>query len=142
MTSSRQRKPPARLIENLNLLEECNLVESLTSDIDEPKSYKNALNCGNARQWESAMNNEYASLNKHQTWTLVPRPEGVNVVGSRWVFKVKRNSSGSIDRFKARLVAQGYTQTEVFSPVARLPAIRSQLALGNAHNFQKSRRIW
>ena len=140
--SSRQRRAPARLIEDLNLSEECNLIESLISDIDEPKSFKDAVSGGNASQWESALNAEYASLNRHQTWTLVPRPQGVNVVGSRWVFKVKRNSSGSIDRFKARLVAQGYTQTEgvdygeVFSPVARLPAIRSLLALGNAHNLE------
>ena len=79
---------------------------------------------------------------KNETWTLVPRPQNTNVVGNRWVFKVKHKADGSIDRFKARLVAQGFTQTqgvdygEVFSPVARLAAIRSLLALANAHNWE------
>ena len=67
----------------------------------------------------------------------LPPPEGKNIVGSRWIFKVKRNSDGSLDGFKARLVAQGYSQTngmdydEVFSPAARHSAIRSLLALAN-----------
>ena len=57
-------------------------------------------------------------------WELVPTPEGKNFVGSPWVLKVKHNEEGSMDRFEARLVAQGYSQVEgvdykeVFSPVA------------------------
>ena len=82
------------------------------------------------------------SLSKNDTWTLVPRPNNVNIVSNRWVFKVKHKSDGSIDRYKARLVARGYTQThgvdydEVFSPVARMAAIRSLLALGNALDLE------
>ena len=62
-----------------------------------------------------------------------------NVLGSRWVFKVKRNEHGEVDRFKARLVAQGYSQKKgvdydkVFSPVARNASLPSLLALANAH---------
>ena len=72
----------------------------------------------------------------------MPRPSSINIVGSRWVFKVKRKSDGSIDRFKARLVAQGFTQThgvdyeEVFSPVARLSAIRTLLAFANIQDWE------
>jgi hypothetical protein len=79
---------------------------------------------------------------KNDTWTLVPRPKNVNIVGNRWIFKIKRNSDGGIDRYKARLVAQGFTQThnvdygEVFSPVARMAAIRSLLAFANAHDLE------
>ena len=73
---------------------------------------------------------------------LVPPPEGQNIVGSKWVLKVKRNADGTVDRFKARLVAQGYTQTqgvdynEVYAPMARYSAIRSLLALANAHDLE------
>ena len=81
------------------------------------------------------------SLDENETWTLVPRPNNVNIVGNKWVFKVKCKSDGSVDRHKARLVAQGFSQTqgvdfdEVFSPVVRMAAIRSLLALANAHDL-------
>ena len=78
----------------------------------------------------------------NDTWELVPLPEGKNVVGSRWVFKVKRDENGSVERFKARLVAQGYSQAEgidyheVFSPVVRNTSIRTLLALANTCDWE------
>ena len=68
-------------------------------------------------------------------------PEGKSIVGSKWVLKVKRNSDGSLDCFKARLVAQGYTETrgidyeEVFAPVDKYSTIRLLLTLANAHDL-------
>ena len=76
------------------------------------------------------------------TWELVPPPKDKNIVSSRWVLKVKRDENGAVDRFKARLVAQGYSQMkgidydEVFSPVARYASVRSLLALANAHDLE------
>ena len=52
---------------------------------------------------------EISSLEKHNTWDLVDLPEGKNLVGCKWVFKTKRDANGDVDRFKARLVAQGYS---------------------------------
>ena len=72
---------------------------------------------------ETSTDEEYASLIKNRTWNLVPLPTGKNVVGSKWVFKVKRNADGSVDHFKSRLAAQVYSQAEgidyqeVLSPV-------------------------
>ena len=55
------------------------------------------------------MRDELFALKQNQTWELVPRKDDMNVVGSRWVFKTKLKSNSSIERFEARLVAQGYT---------------------------------
>ena len=88
------------------------------------------------------MESEMKSLKENETWDLVPRPSGKNIVGSRWVFKIKHNSDGSIQRYKSRLVAQGYTQVdgvdynEVYSPVARFSSIRSLLAIANANDYE------
>ena len=85
---------------------------------------------------------KYSSLTKNGMRELVPPPEGKNFVGSPWVLKVKHNEEGSMDRFEARLVAQGFSQVEgvdykeVFSPVAHYTSVRSLLALANAHNLE------
>ena len=76
------------------------------SEIDEPSTVHEALNGKQSHQWKEAMKSEYSSLIKNDTWELVPPPGGKNIVGSRWVLKIKRYENGSIDRFKARLVAQ------------------------------------
>ena len=85
---------------------------------------------------------EISSLNSHHTWDLVDLPDGRNLVGCKWVYKTKYKANGQIDRFKARLVAQGYSQEagvdydEVFAPVARYKSIRSVLAIANQLNLE------
>ena len=99
------------------------------SEIDDPGTVQEVLNGKHSDQWKEAMKSEYSSLIKNDTWELVPPPERKNIVGSRWVLRVKRKEDGSIDRFKARLVARGYSQVrgvdyeEVFLPVARYTSV-------------------
>lgn len=76
---------------------QCNLTHA-----NEPKSVGDALN---SPEWFDAMEAEIDSLHDHDIWELVELPEGQKLVGSKWVFKVKRNADGSIERCKARLVA-------------------------------------
>ena len=102
------------------------------SDAAEPLSVKQALS---EPRWVSAINTEYDALLKNKTWHLVPAPRGKNVIGSKWVFKVKRKADGSIDRYKARLVALGYRQQygidyeDTFSPVVKAAIVRLVLSL-------------
>ena len=83
---------------------------------------------------------EFKPLIENDTWELVPMPEGRNIVGNKWVLKMRRDEKGDVQRYKARLVARGSCQrevidyNEVYSPVARNTAIRSLLALSNAKN--------
>ena len=55
--------------------------------------------------WMEAMNDEYKSLIDNQTWQIVERPKNERIVDNRWVFKIREKPDGSIERFKARLVA-------------------------------------
>ena len=71
-----------------------------------PTSHKRALS---DPAWYEAMKTEYDALHANKTWVLVPRPSGVNIVGCKWIFKVKQNHDGSIDNQKERLVACGFT---------------------------------
>ena len=81
------------------------------------------------------MDDEIHALKKNDTWVLVPRPQHHNVVGCRWIFKTKLHSDGSIERHKARLVAQGFSQVhgldfgDTFSPVVRPATVRIILSL-------------
>jgi len=90
-------------------------------------------------QWRAAMAEEFTALVRNNTWQLVPAVPNQNVVGCKWVFRIKRRPDGSIDRYKTRLVAKGFHQrpgldyTETFSPVVKPTTIRVvlKLALSN-----------
>ena len=60
-------------------------------------------------RWKAAMNEEMKSLQKNETWELVDRPPGKKPIGCRWVYTVKHKADGTIEHFKERLVAKGYT---------------------------------
>ena len=71
---------------------------------DEPESYSQAIRSPDADKWKIATKEELNALNRNNTWDIVDKPANRKIVDNRWVFKIKRNADGSIERYKARLV--------------------------------------
>ena len=126
--SSRLRKPVERLGEWLYSANSTNVCESADPD---PKNLSEALQRPDRKCWIEATESEYDSLIDNNVWELTKLPEGRKPVGCKWVFKKKMNPDGSIQKYKARLVAQGFSQVygedydEVFAPVARFESVRA-----------------
>jgi hypothetical protein len=86
------------------------------------------------------MEEEYAALIANNTWDLVPRPVGSNVVTSKWIFKHKFNINGTLEWYNARWVLRSFTQQpgidydETFSPVVKLAIVRMVLSLAVSHS--------
>ncbi|RVX10878.1 Retrovirus-related Pol polyprotein from transposon TNT 1-94 [Vitis vinifera] len=86
-------------------------------------------------KWKKAVQDEIDALEKNGTWTITDLPVGKRPMGYKWIFSIKYKADGSIERFKARLVARGFTQSygidyqETFAPVAKLNTIRILLSL-------------
>ena len=66
----------------------------------------------NAQLWMQAAKDEYDSIQAAGTWTLVPLPTDRVPIGCKWTFKIKHNADGSVERYKARLCAKGYSQQQ------------------------------
>ncbi|GJR02437.1 putative ribonuclease H-like domain-containing protein [Tanacetum coccineum] len=104
----------------------------------EPKKVIQALT---DPSWIEAMQEELLQFKLQKVWTLVDLPKGKRAIGTKWVYRNKKDERGIVVRNKARLVAQGYTQEEgidydeVFAPVARIEAIRLFLAYASFMGF-------
>jgi len=114
------------------------LITTLQPHNQEPICYSTAVK---HHDWREAMNKEFDALLANGTWTLVSKPPNVNLVGCKWVYKVKRKVDGNIERFKACLLAKGFHQevgvefSETSSPVVKPPTIRLVLSLAISHGW-------
>ncbi|KAG5862531.1 hypothetical protein JTB14_022768 [Gonioctena quinquepunctata] len=105
-----------------------NYVMTVAAEIIEPReplSYKEAITCNERKYWVLAMEKEIQSLQENCTWEMKNLPVGKKAIPCKWVYKLKTNSDGSIDKYKARLVIKGYSQRkgeyydQTYSPVAK-----------------------
>ncbi|GJV93540.1 putative ribonuclease H-like domain-containing protein [Tanacetum coccineum] len=106
---------------------------------EEPKRVSKALS---DPAWVEAMQEELLQFKLQKVWILVDLPKGHRAIGTKWVYRNKKDERGIVIRNKARLVAQGHTQEEgidydeVFAPVARIEAIRIFLAYASYMGFR------
>jgi hypothetical protein len=120
----RESKPPERF---------CSYIAMVSSIREsEPSTFEEAT----SRQvWRDAMMEEYNSIMKNDVWEVVPRPKGKSVVTSRWLYKLKHAADGSIEKYKSRFVARGFSQVEgvdydeTFALVARYTSIRAVISI-------------
>ena len=108
---------------------------------DEP-THREAMASPERELWKEAQGDELDRVRKMETFELVKRPSGVNVVGSVWVLKKKRDENNKVIKYKARLCAQGFSQVpgvdfgQTYAPTARLSSLRFILALAASQDWE------
>ena len=107
----------------------------MANENGEPLDFYEAINGDDREKWQTAMDEEYRSLMKNTTWLLTEPPKDRKILTSKWVFKIKTDSNGNLDTYKASLVIKGCSQRygidyyETFSPVVRYESIRAILSI-------------
>jgi Reverse transcriptase (RNA-dependent DNA polymerase) len=109
-----------------------------------PRGYEDAIAGAEGEKWKAAMDEEIGTLGKMGTWRLEVLPGDRKPVGCKWVYLRKKDENGSIIRYKARLVAQGFSQKPgtdynndgTFAPVMRFETLRTLLAFAAVHNLK------
>lgn len=108
---------------------------------DDPRTYNEAMQSRDVAFWKEAIDDEIGAIMENHTWILSDLPPGCKPLGCKWIFKRKMKADGTIDKFKARLVIQGFRQKEgidyfdTYAPVARITTIRLLLALAAINNL-------
>ena len=114
----------------------------IKEDYRVPGTYEQAIFAKDADKWIAAMKSEYKSLMKKKVWTIVEAPLNASIMKSGWVYAIKFNPDGSIERHKARFVAKGYSQIwgidfiEVFAPVISHIVVRVLLAWAGTNGYE------
>ncbi|GKA94100.1 putative ribonuclease H-like domain-containing protein [Tanacetum coccineum] len=130
--------PVDQIIGDLNSAPQTRRMTKNLKEHEEPKKVIQALK---DPSWIEAMQDELLQFKLQKVWTLVDLPNGKRAIGTKWVYRNKKDERGIVIKNKARLVAQGYTQEEgidydeVFAPVARIEAIRLFLAYASFKDF-------
>jgi len=112
-------------------------VQHATSEIpdEDPTTYREAVNSSLKGEWTSAINDEIIALKKNKTLDVVNKPIRWNIVGSKWVFKTKKNADGTLERFQARAIVQGRSPAPGFdfedtlAPVIQYESLRLPIAI-------------
>nr|GEV00914.1 putative zinc finger, CCHC-type [Tanacetum cinerariifolium] len=129
---SHRNRQPTNFDDYYTYLNEANFDLGKCND---PESFEDAITCDQSAHWREAMEDELNSISKNNVCELAELPKGAKPVGCKWVYKTKLDPNGNVKRYKACLVAKGYTQKEgvdykeTFSPVSRKDSLRIVVAL-------------
>lgn len=141
--SQRERHPPQRfqdfdMVTDTAVNSEGDLIHFALFAEAEPVTFEEAVQ---DTKWIQAMEEELRSIERNGTWKLVELPSNKRSIAVKWVYKVKLNPDGGVNKYKARLVAKGFLQRpgidfgEVFAPVARIETVRMVIAFASWHNW-------
>ena len=148
---SKRSKTLTKRARGLNFDEETNIAlyisefnEYLNEVLGDPQTLKEALSQKDKHKWIEAIHTELTTLMKRKTWEYVIPPKNKNIIGVRFVFKIKRLANGEIDKYKARLVVQGFAQKEgedfyendLYAPTCSLTTVRLILAWAAYHDYE------
>ncbi|KAH9678684.1 protein kinase domain-containing protein [Citrus sinensis] len=112
--------------------------EAITAGV-EPASFAEAVR---DPRWREAMKSELQALENNNTWIVVSLPPGKHAIGCKWVYRIKYNTDGTVERYKARLVilgnkqVEGINYTETFAHVVKLVTVRTFLAVAATKNWE------
>jgi len=113
-----------------------------TQTSEEPTTTEEASTCPEKSEWMAAMEAKMTSLFDNRVWDLVELPKGRKVIGSKWMYKKRSGVNSLVERYKARLVAQGFSQKygadydETFCSVVRLESLHALIALSVQHGLK------
>ena len=116
--------------------------ENQVNIVNEPQSYDEAVQSPESAQWIEAMSEELSSLKNIGTYSETTLPLGRKPISTKWIFKLKKGADGNIQRYKARIVARGFSQIpgqdfdETFSPVVRSSSFRLILAIAAVKGYK------
>ncbi|GFU02586.1 retrovirus-related Pol polyprotein from transposon TNT 1-94 [Trichonephila clavipes] len=133
-TSDRQLRSRSLLQKPKRFEDHIMEAESYLDDYN-PETYEEAINSKDSTNWKKVMESEMNSLRENHTWELSDLPVGAKAIPCKWVYRLKTNPDGIINKYKARLVARGFSQrqgidySETYSPVAKLGTIRTVLSI-------------
>ncbi|GKB59011.1 zinc finger, CCHC-type containing protein, partial [Tanacetum coccineum] len=108
---------------------------------DDPKTFDEAMKSYDVAFWKEAINDEVDSIMGNNTWVLADLPPGCKPLGCKWIFKRKLKVNGTIEKFKARLVIQGFKQKsgidyfDTYAPMTRISTTRLLIAMASIHNL-------
>jgi hypothetical protein len=118
------------------------IVAAIQDTQGDPKSLNEVQSHLDWPSWEKAMGSKIDTLQHVGTWETVLCPAGKNIVGCKWVYHIKQKADGSVNKYKAWLVARGFTQIygvdylDTFSPMAKLASICMILVIAARLNWE------